>query len=120
MGADLTQLTLKELMNVEISLPRSATRGADAAKIAAIRAGCSDGTDVCDALREVLAAAKRGDSSRPSSNLNSMQHPSADDFQEYNRPTVRREGLAAPHDMGFGGVPTVEGAMRALGFATSK
>ena len=121
MGADLTQLTLKQLMDVEIARPRSAARSADTTTIAAIRAGCSDGMNVCDALRVILATAdQRGEPSRPSSNLNSMQHPAADEFQEYNRSTVRREAVAAPHHMGFGGVPTVEGAMRALGFATSK
>jgi len=124
-GIDLTQLPLKELMHVEIALPTSVAGGTDVAKITAIRAGCSDGLDVCEALREVLAGANRagGDTSRASRDLGSTKPRTSDDSdasQEYNLSTVHREGLAAPSDMGFGRAPTVSGAMRAFGFGPSK
>src|SRR5438105_15001362 len=64
---DLTQLSLKELMHVEIASPTSVAV-AFAANVAAIRAGCSAGTNVCDALRAVLATANNGtpgDTPRP-------------------------------------------------------
>jgi hypothetical protein len=121
-GIDLTQLTLKELLEVEI-IPHVSVRRADAT-VAAIRAGCSDGLNICDALREVLATAKpiesgpRGEVTRVSSTSSNLA--ASDDTQEYNRPTVRRAMYATPSDMGFGRVPTVDGAMRAFGFGSSR
>ena len=118
-AADLTDLSIAQLANVRVA--QATTKGAGT--IVAIRAGCSDGPDICDALHEVLAGAKRFDetgSGRTARASTNVRLVTSAETQEYNRPSLNPGVFASPSDMGFGHAPTVVGAMRALGFGSDE
>ena len=124
---DLTELSLQELMNVTIAEAPATPHGTRARTIAAIRAGCSDGADICDALRAILkSSASRNDAdsgegagvTRAASNIERVNFSASADSVEYNVPHRDPGMYATPSDMGFGGVVTVVGATRALGLGS--
>ena len=61
------------------------------------------------------SSSPQGGASQASTKLRSK---GAEKLQEYNTPSAFDASMfAAPSDMGFGNAPTVDGALRALGFA---
>lgn len=107
----LTTLSLEELTRLEVSpVPMLALRGRTET-VAAIRAGCADGHDVCDALRAVLATSKPNQGA--AATLPRRALPAA---AEPPRPRPDPSMIAGPGHAGYGGAETVEAAVRALGF----
>jgi len=119
----LTELTLEELLDIEVD-PAARAGRPQSDTLAAIRAGCADGLNICDALRAVLASStSRGREVAPQNVTRQVNHatPSVREASleavEYNAPKPLDPAMfAAPSHAAFGRTQTVDGAMRALGF----
>lgn len=123
---ELTELGLEELMNVRIAPAPAASRGSRARTIAAIRAGCSDGADICDALRAILkSSSERGvvgssaGSIVDSGGVQRANFRASVDSVEYNVPHRDPAMYATQSDTSFIRAPSVVvGAMHALGLSS--